>query len=128
MTDIDNNFDGRLVAGTRCVDCGHVRVPARLHCCQRCGSVALIDIRVPLQGVFESWTSVPGSESDPDRFALGLVTLDAGPMLTVRVRLDPLQQPYVGAPVSGRAVRRAGAVEQFWFELAVDELEQRGAA
>jgi len=126
MNDID--FDRRTIAGTRCADCAQVHVPARLHRCQRCGSLALTSERVGLQGVFESWTSFANADPGHDEFALGLVTLDAGPMLTVRIRLTQSQEPCVGAPVTGWTVRRPGAVDQFWFELAEGELAQRGAA
>ena len=128
MTDIERDFDRRTVPGTQCGECAQVHVPARLHRCLRCGSVALMSIRVSLQGVFESWTSMPRPVSGQEEFALGLVTLDAGPMLTVRIRPTQLQQPFVGAAVSGWTVRRPGAVDQFWFELVADELAQRGAA
>jgi uncharacterized OB-fold protein len=104
------------VAGTRCVGCRRVHAPARRHRCLGCGATTLTATRVELRGVFESWTRPPGIEPGEAEWALGLVKLDAGPMLTVRVRLNGVP-PRVGARVAGRAERREGAPEQFWFEL-----------
>ena len=128
MNDIEWDFERRTIAGTSCEECAQVHVPARLHRCQRCGSPALTSVRVGLQGVFESWTSIATADPGQDGFGLGLVTLDAGPMLTVRIRLTQSQAPWVGAAVTGWTVHRPGAVDQFWFELAVGDLAQRGAA
>ena len=128
MNEREIEVDAGTAAGSLCSTCRRVHVPARLHCCQRCGSRALVDVRVPLQGTFESWTSASGPGTDSDQFALGLVTLDAGPMMTVRIRLTQFQQPAVGARVSGWVVRRPRAVEQFWFELVADELARPEAA
>jgi uncharacterized OB-fold protein len=104
------------VAGTRCVACRRVHAPARRHRCLGCGSTRLSATRVELRGVFESWTRPPGIKADEGEWALGLVRLDAGPMLTVRVRLNGVP-PRVGARLAGRAERREGAPEQFWFEV-----------
>lgn len=102
------------VAGTVCRACRRVHAPARRHRCLACGSTSLSATRVELRGVFESWTRPPGEE--PGEWALGLVKLDAGPMLTVRVRLNGVP-PRVGARVAGMAEQREHAAERFWFEV-----------
>jgi uncharacterized OB-fold protein len=98
------------------VACRLVHAPARRHRCLGCGSTRLSATRVELRGVFESWTRPPSVEAGEGEWALGLVKLDAGPMLTVRVRLNGVP-PSVGARLAGRAERREGAPEQFWFEV-----------
>lgn len=127
MTEFQRNFDERTIAGSRCTDCERLHVPTRLHCCQRCGSTALTSERVDLDGVFESWTTLLSREPGHGESALGLVKLAAGPMLTVRIRLNHVQ-PFVGAPVTGWIERRGDRVDQFWFEPVADDLSERGAA
>lgn len=104
------------VAATQCGACRRMHAPARRHRCLGCGSTSLIPTRVELRGVFESWTRPHTVEPGNGEWALGLVKLDAGPMLTVRVKLNgvPLQ---IGARVAGTAERAEGAPERFWFEL-----------
>jgi uncharacterized OB-fold protein len=104
------------VGGTQCATCRRVHVPARTYRCLGCGSTSLSAMRVELRGVFESWTRPPGSEPTNPAWALALVKLDAGPMLTVRARLNGVA-PRVGARVAGTAERPEGAPERFWFEL-----------
>jgi uncharacterized OB-fold protein len=103
-------------AATRCGACQRVHVPARSHRCLGCGSHGLAPTRVELRGVFESWTLPHTVEPDGPAWALGLVTLDAGPMLTVRVKITdtPLS---IGARVAGTAERPPAGPERFWFEV-----------
>ena len=104
------------VAATQCGACRRVHAPARRHRCLGCGSKGLTPTRVELRGLFESWTRPHSVEPGNDEWVLGLVKLDAGPMLTVRVRINavPLR---IGARVAGTAERRDGAPERFWFEV-----------
>jgi uncharacterized OB-fold protein len=104
------------VAGTVCRACRRVHAPARCHRCLACGSTNLSATRVELRGVFESWTRPPGEQPGAGEWALGLVKLDAGPMLTVRVRLNG-SPPRVGARVAGMAEQREHGSERFWFEV-----------
>ncbi len=108
--------ESTTVVGTECGACGRVHAPARLHRCLGCGSKALTPTRVELCGVFESWTRPHSVEPGDGEWVLGLVKLDAGPMLTARVQLSgvPLR---IGARVVGTVERRDGAPERFWFEL-----------
>jgi uncharacterized OB-fold protein len=103
-------------AATRCGACQRVHVPARWHRCLGCGSTGLAPTRVELRGVFESWTLPHTVEPDGADWALGLVTLDAGPMLTVRVKITntPLR---IGARVAGTAEQPPAGPERFWFEV-----------
>ena len=103
------------VAGSRCGACRRVHAPARMHRCLGCGSSHLSSERVELRGALETWTRLRSTEPGKGEWALGLVKLDAGPMLTVRVKLNgvPLR---VGARVAGKAERIEGKAEQFWFE------------
>jgi len=107
--------EGTVVA-TRCGACQRVHVPARWHRCLGCGSKRLSATRVALAGVFESWTVLNVHESDVGGWALGLVRLDAGPMLTARVRITGVAL-YVGARVVGACEHGSGVSERFWFEV-----------
>ncbi len=104
------------VAATECGACGRVHAPARLHRCLGCGSKALTPTRVELCGVFESWTRPHSVEPGDGEWVLGLVKLDAGPTLTVRVKITGVPL-CIGARVVGTVERRDGAPERFWFEL-----------
>jgi len=101
---------------TQCCACERVHVPARWHRCLGCGSQGLAPTRVELRGVFESWTVPHTVEPDGAEWALGLVTLDAGPMLTVRVKITGIPLS-IGARVAGTAERPAAGPERFWFEV-----------
>lgn len=104
------------IAATQCVACRRLHAPVRQHRCRGCGAKRLSPTRVALRGVTESWTRPHSVESGDGEWALGLVKLDAGPMLTVRVKLNgvPLR---IGARVVGTVERRDDAAERFWFEV-----------
>ena len=102
--------------GTQCGSCLSVHLPARWHRCLTCGSKRLTPTRVDLCGVFESWALPPAAGSDMGDWALGLVRLDAGPMLTVRVRLTGAPM-CIGARVVGATEQPDGAPIRFWFEV-----------
>jgi uncharacterized OB-fold protein len=114
-------------AGTQCRTCRNVHLPARRHRCLGCGSKGLAPTPVELCGVFESWTLLQTGEREMGAWALGLVRLDAGPMLTVRVRITDVPL-HVGARVEGAIERTVGEPERFWFEVlppADEELPER---
>ena len=120
------------VAATRCADCRRMHSPPRLHRCLGCGSATLTDTRIELRGVFESWTTARDVAAGHGEWGLGLITLDAGPMLTARIRLNHIPLA-VGAPVAGMAERRGETVVHVWFEAlrpeaAAGKLIKRGAA
>ena len=103
-------------AATRCDACERLHLPARWHRCLGCGSKMLTPTCVELSGVFESWTLPHTAEPEAGDWALALVTLDAGPMLTVRVKMTGCP-PCIGGRVAGTAERSDGAPERFWFEV-----------
>lgn len=104
------------VAATQCVACRRVHAPARRHRCLGCGFQRLSPTRVELRGLVESWTRPHSIESGEGEWVLGLVRLDAGPMLTVRVKLNGVPL-CIGARVVGTVERRDGAPERWWFEV-----------
>ena len=113
-------------AGTQCGGCRSVHLPARWHRCLGCGSKALAPTRVELRGVFESWAPSHSVEPEMGEWALGLVKLDAGPMLTVRVRITGVPL-YIGARVLGTTERPADGPERFWFEVLLPPEEANRA-
>lgn len=123
--DVDTTLQG-MAAGTTCDSCRNVHLPARWHRCLRCGSKGLTATLVELRGVFESWAIPVAGGSDMGEWALGLVRLDAGPMLTVRVRITGAPMT-IGARVVGATERPAGAPARFWFEVLPAPEEADGA-
>jgi uncharacterized OB-fold protein len=111
----DQRSEGTALA-SECDSCRSLHLPARWHRCLGCGSRGLTPTRVELCGVFESWTLPQYVEAGGDRWALGLVRLDAGPMLTVRVKITDVPL-CIGARVVGTSERLSGAPERFWFEV-----------
>jgi uncharacterized OB-fold protein len=112
--------------GTECSSCRNLHLPARWHRCLRCGSKELTPTLVELRGVFESWAIPLTAGPDMGEWALGLVKLDAGPMLTVRVRITGAPMT-VGARVVGATQRTAGSAAQFWFDVLPTPDEADGA-
>jgi uncharacterized OB-fold protein len=125
MQDVEPTLQG-AAAGTECDSCRSVHLPARWHRCLRCGSKALTPTRVELRGVFESWALPHTGGADVGEWALGLVKLDAGPMLTVRVRISSAPMT-IGARVVGATEHPAGAPARFWFEVLPAPLAADGA-
>lgn len=68
---------------SQCGTCGYLHVPARQYRCISCGGRNLEARAVALRGTIETYTVLRGEPA----VAVGLVRLDAGPLLTVSLDL-----------------------------------------